>query len=130
MSKPRINLREMALTATAAYRTKSLTVPEWGGVKVLLREPSSEAWLRFREIMEPEAVEGEEPPKPTQAQAYLRNKKADVVMFIDVLLDESGARVFSAEDESTVSEIYGPVHARLLSQALNLGISQEAAEAK
>ena len=130
MSKPSINLREMALTATAAYRTKSLSVPEWGGVKVMLREPSSEAWLRFREIMEPDDAEGEDPPKLTQAQIYLRNKKADVVMFIDALLDENGDRVFSPDDESTVSEIYGPVHSRLLSQALSLGMSQETAEAK
>ncbi|ERK18617.1 Phage tail assembly chaperone [Pantoea sp. AS-PWVM4] len=97
----------------------------------MLREPSGEVWVKFREIMTPpELKEGEEPQKLTAQQEFIRNKKADVVMFLGILLDEEGNRVFSDEDESTVSEIYGPVHSRLLSQALNLGLSQEAAEAK
>ena len=44
-----------------------------------------------------------------------------------VLLDENGERVFSDEDQEQVSKIYGPVHSRLLAQALNLGMSQEEA---
>ena len=50
-----------------------------------------------------------------------------MVLFIDVLLDENGERVFSDEDQEQVSKIYGPVHSRLLAQALNLGMSQEEA---
>lgn len=50
-----------------------------------------------------------------------------MVLFIDVLLDEKGERVFSDDDQAQVSEIYGPVHARLLAQALGLGMSQEEA---
>lgn len=123
-------LRDLALAPSSGFRSKVIEVPEWNGAKVMLREPSGEAWLRFREIMTPDLAEGEEAPKLTQQETYLRNKKADVVMFMDVLLDEDGNRVFSDQDEATVSEIYGPVHSRLLSQALNLGMSQEAAEAK
>ncbi|WP_448309787.1 phage tail assembly chaperone [Pantoea sp. PGP6] len=123
-------LRDLALAPSSGFRSKVIEVPEWDGAKVMLREPSGEAWLRFREIMTPDLAEGEEAPKLTQQETYLRNKKADVVMFMDVLLDEDGNRVFSDQDEATVSEIYGPVHSRLLSQALNLGMSQEAAEAK
>ena len=36
-------------------------------------------------------------------------------------------RVFSDEDQEQVSKIYGPVHSRLLAQAINLGMSQEEA---
>lgn len=130
-SKPSpASLRDLALAPSSGFRSKVIAVPEWNGAKVMLREPSGEAWLRFREIMTPDLPEGEEAPKLTQQETYLRNKKADVVMFMDVLLDEDGSRVFSDQDEATVSEIYGPVHSRLLSQALNLGMSQEAAEAK
>ncbi len=127
---PSYSLRDLALAPSSGFRSKIITVPEWNGAKVMLREPSGEAWLRFREIMAPELPEGEEAPKLTQQQTFIRNKKADVVMFIDVLLDENGGHVFSNEDEFTVSEIYGPVHARLLSQALNLGMTQEHAEEK
>lgn len=130
-SKPSpASLRDLALAPSSGFRSKVISVPEWNDAKVMLREPSGEAWLHFREIMTPDLQEGEEVPKLTQQETYLRNKKADVVMFMDVLLDENGKRVFSDQDEAIVSEIYGPVHSRLLSQALNLGMSQEAAEAK
>ncbi len=124
------SLRDLALAPSSGFRSKIISVPEWNGANVMLREPSGEAWLRFRETMTPDLPEGEEAPKLTQQETYLRNKRADVVMFMDVLLDEDGNRVFSDLDEATVSKIYGPVHSRLLSQALNLGMSQEAAEAK
>ncbi|PEI02637.1 phage tail protein [Pantoea agglomerans] len=125
------SLRTLALAASSGFRSKVIEVPEWNGAKVMLREPSGEAWVKFREIMTPpEPEEGQEPQKLSIQEEYLRNKQADVVMFIDVLLDESGNRVFSEGDEQTVSEIYGPVHSRLLSQAIGLGMSQEAAEAK
>ncbi|MEN4605993.1 phage tail assembly chaperone [Pantoea agglomerans] len=125
------SLRALALAASSGFRSKVVEVPEWNGAKVMLREPSGEAWVKFREIMTPpESEEGQEPQKLSIQEEYLRNKQADVVMFIDVLLDESGSRVFSEADEQTVSEIYGPVHSRLLSQAIGLGISQEKAEAK
>ncbi|MBT2059098.1 phage tail assembly chaperone [Enterobacter hormaechei subsp. xiangfangensis] len=122
------SLRDVALTASKAYRTKDgITVPEWDGAKVTLREPSGDAWVKFREIINPQLAEGEEAPTLTEAEKFLRNKEADVVLFIDVLMDENGERVFSDEDQELVSKIYGPVHARLLAQALGLGMSQEEA---
>lgn len=125
------SLRDLALAASSGFRSKVIEVPEWNGAKVMLREPSGEAWVKFREIMTPpEPEEGQEPQKLSIQNEYLRNKQADVVMFIDVLLDEGGNRVFEDGDEQTVSEIYGPVHSRLLSQAIGLGMSQEKAEAK
>ena len=103
------SLRDVALTASKAYRTKDgITVPEWDGAKVTLREPSGDAWVKFREIVNPQLAEGEEAPTLTEAEKFLRNKEADVVLFIDVLLDENGERVFSDEDQELVSKIYGP----------------------
>lgn len=125
------SLRSLALAPSSGFRSVLTEVPEWGGAKVILREPSGEVWVKFREIMtlrEPE--EGETPPKLSIQEEFLRNKRADVVMFIDVLRDENGDRVFSDADEETISEIYGPVHSRLLSQAIGLGMTQEKAEAK
>ncbi|WP_405125385.1 phage tail assembly chaperone (plasmid) [Pseudomonas marginalis] len=121
-------LRNVALSASKAYRTKTgITVPEWEGARVTLREPSGDAWVKFREIVNPQIAEGEEAPTLTEAEKFLRNKEADVVLFIDILLDENGERVFSDEDQGQVSKIYGPVHARLLAKALALGMSQEEA---
>lgn len=125
---PASSLRALALTAASAYRTKTVPVPEWG-VDVTLREPSGEAWLRFREFVD-EKPEGEDVPKLTATQQFLRNKDGDVILFVDVLLDENGDRVFSDGDCATVAEIYGPVHARLLGQAIALGVTQVEAEKK
>ncbi|MGQ7098881.1 phage tail assembly chaperone, partial [Escherichia sp. SP-MK] len=106
------SLRNVALTASKAYRTKpGVIVPEWDGAKVTLREPSGDAWVKFREIVNPQLQEGEEPAQLSETQKFLRNKEADVVLFIDVLLDENGERVFNDDDQQLVSEIYGPVHA-------------------
>ena len=124
------SLRALALTPSSAFRTKVVDVPEWDGAKVMLREPSGEAWMRFREVMNPEVTDGDEQKKLTALENFMRNKEADVVMLIDVLLDENGDRVFSEDDQETVSKIYGPVHTRLLNQALKLGMSQEIAGEK
>ncbi len=129
MSNPKSSLRDLALAAAAAYRTKTVTVPEWNGVKVILREPSGEAWLTFREFLDATPDnDGESPLSATHK--FLRNKEADVILFIDVLLDENSTRVFSEDDRTTVAEIYGPVHARLLRQAIELGMTQDDAEKK
>ncbi|PTA86972.1 phage tail protein, partial [Kluyvera sp. Nf5] len=99
--------------------------------KVILREPSGDAWVKFREFLTPpELPEGEEPAKLTSAQEFIRNKEADTILFVDVLRDEAGERVFSDDDIGTVAEVYGQVHKRLLNMALALGVDQEQAEKK
>lgn len=121
------SLRDLALTADSAYRTKIVEVPEWEGATVILREPSGGAWVKFREFVgesDPDA------PKMSAAQEFLRNKHADTILLIDVLLDESGTQIFSESDTDLLVEIYGQVHARLLRQAIALSSSQEYAEKK
>jgi len=121
-------LRALALAPMAGFRSKVISVPEWENAKVKLREPSGQAWLEWQQIINPNP-EGE-PEKLTAAERALRNKNADVVLFIDVLLNENDTPVFKAEDKPLVEKIYGPVHARLLKQALDLSTSQADAEAK
>lgn len=90
MANPKPSLRDMALAPSLAFRTRTITVPEWK-TKVTVREPSGDAWVKFREFLTPpELPEGEEPVKLTAAQEFIRNKDADVILFIDVLLDEDG----------------------------------------
>ncbi|MGV8925009.1 MAG: phage tail assembly chaperone [Ewingella sp.] len=125
-----VSLRELALAPSGAYRTKKIAVPEWNGATVTLREPSGKAWVDFRTFLSPELPEGTEPPILSPTETFVRNRDADVILFVDVLLDEAGEPVFAPEDKEQVSEIYGPVHVRLLQQALALGLSQEDAEKK
>ena len=116
------SLRSLALAPMAGFRTKTVTVPEWKNAKVKLREPSAQAWLEWQQVLNPKPEEGE-PEELTAAERALRNKSADVVLFIDVLLEEDGTQVFSEEDKSQVEQFYGPVHSRLLKQALDLTTS-------
>lgn len=117
MANPKLSLKELALSPKNAFRSKMVKVPEWSGVTVILREPSSAAWLRWRELMN---TDGEGDKKLSEAEQAQRNLRADVVMFSDVLLDEDKERVFSDDDTEEVMAVYGPVHARLLKQALDL----------
>lgn len=76
----------------------------------------------------PEPKEGEQPVKLSISEETQRNIRADSVMFIDVLLDEELQPVFDLSELDTVVAFYGPVHARLLKQAMDLTTSPEEAE--
>ncbi|MGJ0580257.1 phage tail assembly chaperone [Xenorhabdus bovienii] len=128
MAKAKKDLRALALAPGAGFRSKTVTVPEWGEVAVILREPSAGAWALWQAVISP--TEDEEAQPLSVAEKTRRNVRGDVVLFIDVLWDEDGEQVFSADDDDTVAGIYGPVHARLLHQALDLMTSQADAEKK
>ena len=131
MAVKKLDLKAIVSAQMAGFRTKPVKVPEWGGVKVILREPSPAGWGRLSEILAPELPkEGEEPVKLSISEQTLRNTRGDAVMFIDVLLDEDLQPVFKPEDLDEVVGFYGPVHSRLLKQALALQTSQEDAEKK
>lgn len=118
------NIRELALSRLSGFRNKPETVKEWGGAKIILREPSAEAWLRWQEI-----VKGSEEELSVSEKA-MRNLRADVALFVDVICDENQAPVFSPEDAEEVQSVYGPVHSRLLKQALDLITSSDDAKKK
>ncbi|STW49882.1 phage tail assembly chaperone [Klebsiella pneumoniae] len=48
MSK--LSLKALALAPMAGFRKKEVTVPEWDNAKVIIREPSAEAWIRWQGI--------------------------------------------------------------------------------
>lgn len=82
-------LRALALAPMSGFRTSVVHVPEWENVSVKLREPSGKAWLEWRQIVNPEQDEGDESQPLSAAQVAHRNMQADVVLFIDVLLDDN-----------------------------------------
>ncbi|WP_408646934.1 phage tail assembly chaperone [Xenorhabdus lircayensis] len=124
-----MNIRQLALTPKLGFRTKTVTVPEWDNAAVILREPSAGAWIRWNDITHP-TTEEEADAAPSTADKVLRNTRADVVLFIDVLCDENGDPVFTPDDTEEVMSIYAPVHSRLLHQALSLITSPDEAEKK
>ncbi|EIX9173119.1 TPA: phage tail protein [Klebsiella pneumoniae] len=134
MSKP--SLKALALAPMAGFRKKEVSVPEWDNAKVIIREPSAEAWIRWQGIASPEQPkppEGQKPqeaPELTPSERAFRTMRADVTLFIDILLDTDLQPVFTVDDTEQVEAIYGPVHSRLLKQALDLIRDADDAKAK
>ncbi len=87
------NLKALALAPMAGFRKKEVTVPEWENAKVIIREPSAEAWIRWQGIASPdqpklpEGQEAPEVPELTPSERAFRTMRADVTLFIDILLD-------------------------------------------
>ncbi|MFJ5469405.1 phage tail assembly chaperone [Pectobacterium carotovorum] len=121
------SIKSLALAPGAGFLTKGVSVPEWGeGVKVILREPSAEAWLRWQDALKTD--DGSE--SLSVSERARRNLKADVTLFVDILHDEDGEPAFSVDDIEDVEKIYGPVHSRLLRQALDMINDTEIAKKK
>lgn len=121
------NIRELVLSKKGAFRqTGPVQVPEWEDATVILREPSAGAWLAWQDIIKPGENEVE---MPVSERAH-RNLRADVVLFVDVLLDVDGQQVFTVDDIPALELVYGPVHSRLLRQALNLTTDADEAKKK
>lgn len=123
-----MSLRELALAPKSGFRFKNIVVPEWENATVTIREPSAKAWLEWQEIIYP-AAEKDEDVQLTAAESAHRNLKADILLFIDILYD-NGEQVFNKDDAEALASIYGPVHARIVKQALNLSLNPEEAEKK
>ncbi|MED5704477.1 phage tail assembly chaperone, partial [Enterobacter hormaechei] len=45
------NIKNLAPAKMSGFCHKTVAVPEWEGVKVVLREPSGEAWLRWQGVV-------------------------------------------------------------------------------
>ncbi|MFW5408260.1 phage tail assembly chaperone [Pectobacterium brasiliense] len=120
------SIKSLALAPGAGFLTKSIEVPEWEGVKVILREPSAEAWLRWQDAIKTD----DDSESVSVSERARRNLHADATLFIDILRDEDGEPVFSVDDAEEVESAYGPVHSRLLRQALDIINDAEIAKKK
>jgi hypothetical protein len=53
------SIKDLALSRQSAFRHVTVEVPEWDGVKIMLREPSAEAWLHWQDVIKPGDTDGE-----------------------------------------------------------------------
>ncbi len=100
----------------AGFR-KEVSRSGWDNAKVIIREPSAEAWIRWQGIASPEPPklpEGQEPQEAPETDPFRtslpHDTRADVTLFIDILLDTDLQPVFTVDDTEQVEAIYGPVH--------------------
>ncbi|MGM1226091.1 phage tail tape measure protein [Escherichia coli] len=98
------DLKTLALARLSGFRHKTVKVPEWGNVSVVLREPSAEAWYLWREVLDG----GDAGDETLSVVAKTRrNLEADVTLFCDVLCDTDLQRVFTPDDREQVLAVYG-----------------------
>lgn len=107
-----MNLKKLITAKNAGFRTKTVTVPEWGGISVVLREPSVGAWSAWAETLR--SLETEEDTDKNRQRV-----EAEATLFASTLCDEKGSLVFEGDVSDLIAN-YGPIHSRLLNQALEL----------
>ncbi|NZA91356.1 phage tail assembly chaperone, partial [Escherichia coli] len=87
------DLKTLALARLSGFRHKTVRVPEWENVSVVLREPSAEAWYLWREVLN-DGDTGDEPL--SGGGKNRRNLEAGVTLFCGVLGDKVLQRVVTA----------------------------------
>ena len=122
-------------SSSTPHPAKKKTSSVLNGMKIMSMETGM-AWIRWQGIASPEqpklpeGQEASEMPELTPSERAFRTMRADVTLFIDILLDTDLQYVFTVDDTEQVEAIYGPVHSRLLKQALDLIRDADDAKAK
>lgn len=118
------DLKALASKPLAGFKHKEI---QFGDEKAMIREPSAGAWLAWQDKIKELDHENGEMPLAEKAQIQL---EADVLLFMSVFCDEDGHPVFDAADEEQVRGFYGPVHSRILKEALDMLTPVAQVEAK
>lgn len=132
-----VSVRAFAANPLAGFRHVSLPVPEWDGVTVIVRAPSPgdhifhvRAIWAAAGIVPGESDESAREKLNAPATDYTRASAALLVRTLfEAGTDGSVTRVFADDDVGHVAAAYGPVHARLVAKAIELGnLGEGAAE--
>jgi hypothetical protein len=115
-----MNLKKIILAKNAGFRTKKIHVSEWN-VTVTVREPLHTDFHRYiksiKDITDNESL--------TDRERDLLNIKAEATLFSAILMDDNGDLVF-LDDVDDLTQNYGPIHTRLVNEAINLlGLNNE-----
>lgn len=123
------DLRTAILNPLGGWRHEFVTMPEWGGKIVAVREPSLEDRAFWLDPLT--AAAGVEPGDSEDAarQKYQKvraeaHRSALARLFVRVLhvdTPDGWRRMFVDEDVGLVESAYGVAHDRIVSKALELG---------
>lgn len=110
-----MNLKQIITAKNAGFRTKQIEVSEWQ-ITVIVREPLHIDFNRYiksiKEITEQKQLTDEEKDS--------LSIKAEARLFADILLDDKGDLVFKPADLDDLIKNYGPVHTRIVNEAISL----------
>lgn len=138
VKQPYVDVRALAANPLAGFRHEPVTVPEWDGATVIIRAPSpGDHMFHVRAIWLAAGID------PGEDEATAKTKLdapatdytgASAALLVRTLFEQNAdgavVRVFSDADVGQVAAAYGPVHARLVAKAIELGnLGQGAADA-
>ncbi|WP_106882067.1 phage tail assembly chaperone [Escherichia coli] len=98
------DLKTLALARLSGFRHKTVKVPEWRNVSVVLRS-FGRGLVSVAEVLN---GDGEDDDTLSVVAKTRRNLEADVTLFCDVLCDTDLQRVFTPDDREQVLAVYGP----------------------
>lgn len=107
-----MSLKTLISNPVLGRRFKIITVPEWDNAKVRIVEPDSNAWFKAKQLLPDDSKTGSD-------DGLAQGVKSDAELFIRCVLNEDGTVIYDAVDDSLLTA-YGPVHSRILRQALDL----------
>lgn len=118
MAKP--NIRALATDPLAPFRHEPVTVPEWEGATLVVRQLTAGDWIDYRaEIARAREVAGLEPGDKAEG-VPVNVVPATALVLVRTLFDPAGKRVLRDEDAAAVAASFSDVHGRLVDQAFAL----------
>lgn len=119
------NLRALATAPLAPFKHERLTVPEWEGAKLIVRQLTAGDWMDYRtEIAKAREAAGIEPGESSERPVNVI--RATALVLVRTLFGEDGKRALADRDADDVAASFSDVHGRLVDKAFELsGINQK-----
>lgn len=125
-------IRALATAPLAPFKHERVTVDEWDGAKLIVRQLTAGDWIDYRAaIVRAREAAGIAPGELSELPINV--VPATALVLVRTLFDEEGKRVLIDADAEDVAVSFSEVHGRLVDKAFELsGISagkDEVAEA-
>ncbi|KKI72054.1 tail assembly protein [Burkholderia pseudomallei] len=123
------NLRAAVLNPLTGWRHELMSVPEWSGERLAVREPTVGDRMFWIEALRDIAGVTEDDDEEAVREKFTRasddaHTQANARLFVRVVFGETPdgwRRLFSDDDATAVAEAFGPVHNRIVVKALEFG---------
>lgn len=113
------NLRALATDPLAPFKHERVTVPEWEGAELVVRQLVAGDWIDYRaEIARAREAAGIEPGEVSEIPVNII--PATALVLVRVLFYPDGRRVLRDEDAPSVAASFSEVHDKLVSKAFEL----------
>jgi len=112
-------IRALATASLAPFKHERVTVDEWEGAKLIVRQMTAGDWIDYRAaIARARDAAGLEPGEASEVPVNVI--PATALVLVRTLFDEAGKRVLTDRDADDVAASFSDVHGRLVDKAFEL----------